>query len=90
MANDCDVLIAGTGVAGPLLACALSGSGLRIALCGARPPAAKDDSYDLRVSALTPATVAVLSRLGAWRAIEPRAGRIETMRVRDEDRKSVV
>lgn len=84
MANDCDVLIVGAGVAGPLLACALSGCGLRIALCGDRPPPAQDDSYDLRVSALTPATVAVLSQLGAWSAVEPRAGRIETMRVWDE------
>lgn len=84
MANDCDVLIVGTGVAGPLLACALSGSGLRILLCGQRPAPARSDEYDLRVSALTPATVAVLCRLGAWSAVEPRAGRIEIMRVWDE------
>ena len=84
MATDCDVLIVGAGVAGPLLACALSGSGLRVVLCGQKPASPASSEYDLRVSALTPATIEILSRLGVWGAVEPRAGRIETMRVWDE------
>jgi 2-octaprenylphenol hydroxylase len=85
MKLDCDVLIAGAGISGPLLACALSGSGLRIVLCGRRPaPPQKNQEYDLRVSALTPATVEVLSQLGVWNSLESRAGRIECMHVWDE------
>lgn len=84
MKTDCDVLIVGAGITGPLLACALSGSGLRVVLCGQRPVPALNDAYDPRVSALTPATVEVLSQFGVWSAVEQRAGRIESMHVWDE------
>ncbi len=81
---DCDVLIAGAGITGPLLACALSGSGLRVVICGRKPEPPQNSEYDLRVSALTPSTVETLSQFGVWHALESRAGRIESMYIRDE------
>ncbi|TGD73181.1 FAD-dependent oxidoreductase [Mangrovimicrobium sediminis] len=72
-----DVVIVGAGIAGTALALALADSGLSIALVEARPlqrsalPDARDlESFDLRVSALTPASVGFLETLGAWDTID--------------------
>ncbi len=72
-----DVLVVGAGIAGSALAVGLSGQGLRIALIEARPlpadPAPPEpglDGFDVRVSALTPQSVAQLDRLAAWPAIQ--------------------
>ena len=71
-----DVAIVGAGIAGSALAAALSGEGLSIALVEARPlariplPAGLAlDSFDPRVSALTPRSRALLDNVGAWGAI---------------------
>ncbi len=71
-----DVIIVGAGIAGSALALALADCGLDVALVEARPlqrvtlPEERDPrSFDQRVSALTPASVAFLENLGAWAAI---------------------
>ena len=70
-----DILIVGAGVAGLSLATALGREGFRVTVIdGAKrpPPPTADreiDDWDLRVSALTPASIDFLKRLGAWSAI---------------------
>lgn len=70
-----DVVIVGGGIVGGALACALAQGDLHVALIEARqldkqwPPArAGVDGYDLRVSALTPASRRFLESAGAWTA----------------------
>ena len=80
MSGQYDVVIVGAGLAGTALACLLgridNPRPLRIALVEARslpvsPPPLNVGihDYDNRVSALTPASVAMLERIGAWPAI---------------------
>ena len=70
-----DVLIIGAGIAGLSLATALGREGFRVTVIdGAsrpEPPAeSRDlDAWDLRVSALTPASIEFLQSLGAWAGI---------------------
>ena len=73
-----DILIVGAGVAGLSLASALGREGFRVTVIdGAKrplPPTADRaiPDWDLRVSALTPVSIAFLERLGAWSAIPAR------------------
>ena len=74
-----DIVIVGAGMAGASLACALAGNGLRIALLDNRAPQMdpeplKATEFDARVSAITPASQAILERMSVWPAI--RAQRI--------------
>jgi len=66
-----DVVIVGAAMAGATLACALADSGLRIALLDRAMPAEEvtvgPGCFEPRVSALTPASVALFERLGVWR-----------------------
>lgn len=71
-----DLIIVGSGLAGSALACALRDLDLRIALLEARPislqtPPLRDDidGFDLRVSAITPASQQWLEQLGAWQRV---------------------
>jgi len=71
-----DVVIVGAGIAGTALATALAGSGLSLALVEAQPLQRKTlpdernlQSYDARVSALTPISIAFLDQLGAWESV---------------------
>lgn len=71
MKPDFDLVIVGAGVVGAALACALRDSGLRIALLDARRPEpfSADADMDLRVFALSPASIRILDALGAWDTI---------------------
>jgi 2-octaprenylphenol hydroxylase len=71
-----DVVIIGSGIAGSALAAALSGHGLALALVEAQtltgrelPTAGGLDSFDARVSALTPKSQSLLTEVGCWDAI---------------------
>ena len=66
-----DVTVAGGGMVGCALCCALAGIGLRVALVETRPPEGDwpAGEVDLRVSALTRASQRILANLGAWDAI---------------------
>lgn len=72
MKPEQDVAIVGGGMAGSALALALSRCGMSVTLIdreAVTPPTPRDD-YDLRVSALSPASERVLNSLGVWLEIE--------------------
>jgi len=70
--SDVDVLVVGAGMVGGTLACALAEAGLSVAVVEASRPAPAavtwggERPYELRVSALTRASEALLRRLGVW------------------------
>lgn len=69
---------------GSLLACALGDSGLKVAVLDHRPTEPPPvQGYDLRVSAVTLASVSIFKAVGAWEAIQPRAAPVRAMRVWD-------
>lgn len=67
-----DLFIVGGGMIGSALAARLAPSGMRIALLENHPPAPFDASSppDLRVSALSPASIGFLEQSHAWPAIQ--------------------
>lgn len=67
-----DVAIVGGGMVGAALALALTRSGMSVALVDRQPvsPPTARDEYDLRVSALSPASERLLNALGVWFEIE--------------------
>lgn len=79
-----DVLIAGGGMVGACLACALSGQGLRIASVEALQRETRDvPGYDDRAIALAYGTRRIFAGLGLWDAIEPDATPIHSIQVSD-------
>ncbi len=64
-----DLIIVGGGLAGASLAVALRDSSLRIALVEAAPPR-RPDGWDARIYAVSPANVAFLDSIGAWRHLD--------------------
>ena len=75
MPDAADIQVVGAGVAGLSLACALAENGFRVAVFDAAPcPEAPElgsaiEHWDLRVSALTPASIAFLQALSVWEGI---------------------
>jgi 2-octaprenyl-3-methyl-6-methoxy-1,4-benzoquinol hydroxylase/2-octaprenylphenol hydroxylase len=71
-----DVVVAGAGMVGSCAALALAGRGMRVALLEAAPsPEAAAQSsaqYDLRVSAISPRSRALLQQLGVWQQLDAR------------------
>jgi 2-octaprenylphenol hydroxylase len=63
-----DIIIVGGGMVGTTMACALQGSGMKIALIETALPSdiGADDPVDLRVSAITRASQQIFTALGAW------------------------
>ncbi len=85
-AKKYDIVIVGGGMVGSALACALGNNTLKIALIEGHEPLTKwpKDSFDLRVSAISPASKAFFETLGAWNAIhEMRATAYTEMHVWD-------
>ncbi len=77
--QEFDIVIAGGGMVGGALACALGQSGRwRVALLEEYPPAAVAASVfpDMRVSAFSQASQRVLQRVGAWAAVQA-SGRLQ-------------
>jgi 2-octaprenylphenol hydroxylase len=72
MNNHYDVLIAGGGMVGGTLACALGGSGLKIGVIEPQAVAATAKDSGLRVSAITLASQTVFENVGAWAGMRAR------------------
>ncbi len=78
MAKDYDVVIAGGGMVGGTLACALGGSGLKVGVIEPQAVSATDKGAGLRVSAITLASQTVFENVGAW---PDRRAPVEAMRI---------
>jgi len=77
-----DVAIVGGGLVGLVLACALRHTPLRIVVLERRWPEVRQSlGFDMRASAIVAGGVRILQGLGAWDALQSRAGEIRGMRV---------
>ena len=72
MSSHYDVLIAGGGMVGGTLACALGDSGLKVGVIEPQAAIPAPAGYDLRVSAITLASQTVFENLGVWAGIRAR------------------
>jgi 2-octaprenyl-6-methoxyphenol hydroxylase len=77
--RSCDVLVAGTGLAGLTAAIALARAGFDVVLCGADERVARG-----RTVALLDRSVAYLESLGLWPAIRTDAAPLRTLRIVDD------
>jgi len=68
---DFDIVIVGAGLVGASFAMALRGAGLRLALVEAQAPVADAETWDSRVYAISPGSVAFLQSLGVWKRLDP-------------------
>ncbi len=68
---DFDVVIVGAGLVGASLAASLRGSGLRVAVVEpAAPRQVESDTWDSRVYAISPGSVAFLESCSAWQRLD--------------------
>ncbi|WP_423823612.1 2-octaprenyl-6-methoxyphenyl hydroxylase [Salinisphaera sp. SPP-AMP-43] len=82
MNADYDIAVVGGGLAGASLACALSDTGLRIALIEAVAfDAPADENLQARTTALAWGTRAMFDELGLWSAMADEAAAIERLHV---------
>lgn len=83
----CDVVIAGGGLVGAALACALAPLGLRVLVVEAVPPRlGTQPSFDDRNSALSFGSHRILEGLGLWPALADRVGPIRHIHISDRGR----
>ena len=70
--EHCDIAIVGAGMVGAATACLLAGQGLNVRVIETRLPEhyAPDQPLDLRVSAISQASVALLDKAGAWQHLQ--------------------
>jgi len=85
MADDAELVIAGGGLNGMLLAVACAGAGLATIVIDRQDPAAMmADSFDGRTSAIAYGSRLVFDGIGLWPAIEGEAEPIREIRVADD------
>lgn len=85
--SRCDVVIAGGGLVGAALACALAPLGLRILVVEAMPPKLDGQpSYDDRNSALSFGSRRILEGLGLWPGLAARVAPIRHIHISDRGR----
>lgn len=84
MAGDCDVIIVGGGLNGPLLALALAQGGLASVVLDAQSEEARaEPGFDGRAYALALGSRRLLAALGLWRGVAGHAQPIEAIRISD-------
>jgi len=84
VSQDVEVVIAGGGLIGLVLATACAGAGLEVAIVDpADPRVIPDESFDGRCSAIAYGSSRVLDALGLWSEIGSRAEPISEIRVAD-------
>lgn len=68
---SCDVAVVGGGMVGAAAACRLAQAGLRVCVVEAQAPQpfAVEQPLDRRVSAISPASIALLQACGAWESV---------------------
>ncbi len=85
MVHDYDIVIAGGGMIGASLACALSGTSLRVCVIEAVPFSSDDQpSYDDRGISLAPSTQRILEGLSLWKSIVHDTQPIRSIHVSDQ------
>lgn len=86
-----DVIVVGAGIVGAALAAALRHSGLNLALIESRPPQDPTPDWDTRIYAISPGSVDLLQRIGAWSRIDStRLTPVHTMDVHGDQNGHVV
>jgi 2-octaprenyl-6-methoxyphenol hydroxylase len=86
MADDAELVIAGAGLNGMLLAVACAGAGLPVAVIDPQDPAAMlDRGFDGRTSAIAYGSRLVLDALDLWLDIAADAEPIREIRIADDD-----
>ncbi|MDK3163734.1 FAD-dependent monooxygenase [Aeromonas caviae] len=70
--EQCDIAIVGAGMVGAATACLLAAEGLSVRVIETRlpEPYTPEQPLDLRVSAISQASVALLTRAGAWQYLQ--------------------
>lgn len=66
--TECDIAVVGGGMVGAAAACRLAQSGLRVCVLESAVPQpfSAEQALDLRVSAISPASIALLEACGVW------------------------
>jgi 2-octaprenyl-6-methoxyphenol hydroxylase len=86
MADDAELVVAGAGLNGLLLAVACAGAGLSVAVVDPQDPAAMlDQGFDGRTSAIAYGSQRVLAGIGLWPAVAGEAEPILEIRVADDN-----
>ena len=86
MADDVELLIAGGGLNGMLLAVACADAGLRVAVVDRQDPAAMvGDKFDGRTTSIAYGSKLVLDGVGLWPLVADEAEPIREIRVADDD-----
>lgn len=83
--QTCDVLVSGGGIAGLTAAAAFGSAGFHVICVDPTPPVTDGEAEgaDMRTTALLQPARALLTRAGAWEALEPHASALEVMRIVD-------
>lgn len=88
---DTDIIIAGGGLVGNALAIALAQGGIRVTVIDPLPRAQQvATAFDGRTSAISSASVQILSHMGVWKHVAPHAQPIHDIRVCDQDKPGYV
>lgn len=86
MAEDAELVVAGAGLNGMLLAVACAGAGLPVVLVDPQAPAAMlDRGFDGRTSAIAYGSKLVLDGIGLWPMVAGEAEPIREIRVADDE-----
>lgn len=85
MADTCDILISGGGIAGLTAAAAFASSGFSVICADPAPPVTERDAEgsDLRTTAFLQPAQALLDRCGIWARLEEHAAPLQIMRIVD-------